>query len=131
MKKFFFIFFGLMVFAVSCWGGFLLPDMELVSYLKDYRLFLFNSCALIAVLYFFASLIDKSYFWAFLCGTGAGIGANIFMELMAPKAGVFHPLIDSSIAGNTEEKFAWLIINSLICFGIAVISARRYWRTRS
>jgi|GEM_PF-3484710 len=130
MKKFISIFSGLIVIAASCWAGFFLPDMEPVPILENYWMFLFNSCALAAILYFFASLINKPYFWAFLCGISTGLGANIFMELIAPKAGVFHPLIDSSIAGNAEEKFVWLIINALICFGIAARSAYRYWKKK-
>ena len=133
MKKFFLIFFDLIIIAVSCCAGFLVPDMEPLSFLEfldNYWMFLFNTCALVAILYFFATLFDKTFFWAVLSGFGAGVGANIFMELMAPKAGIFHPLIDSSIAGNANEKFVWIIINSLICFGIAAKSVRRYWKTK-
>jgi len=130
MKKFFLIFFGFIIIAVSGCLGFLVPDMTPLSFLENYWLFLFNSCALISVLYFSATLFNKTYFWAGLSGIAAGIGANIFMELMAPKAGVFHPLIDSSITGSANEKFIWLIINSLICFGIAAKSVHRYWKTK-
>ncbi len=130
MKKFFLIVTGLIVIAVSCWAGFLVPDIEPTSFLEYYWMFLFNSCALVAILYFLATLFNKSYFWAFLSGLGAGIGANIFMEIMTPTAGIFHPLMDSSITGNANEKFIWLIINSLICFGIAAKSAHRYWKTK-
>jgi hypothetical protein len=112
--------------AAGAWLSYLAADMRTpLLQVELHQVFVFKSCAAVAVLYFFATLVRAQLLWGVVAGLGAGIGAGLFMDMLEPKGHVFTPFIDSAFHGTVAGDVTWIVINMVLCFAIAWVALKR------
>ena len=120
------LFVSLALTAVVAWLSYLAAGMRTpLLQVELHHVFLFKSCATVAVLYFCATLVRAQPLWGVVAGLGAGIGAGLFMDMLEPKGHVFSPFINSAFHGTVAGDVAWIVLNMILCFAIVWIALKR------
>jgi hypothetical protein len=112
--------------AVVCYASYIGADTGIsVLQIDEHHVFLLKSCGLAAVAYVIATLVKSRAMWGIVAGLGAGVGAGLFIDMLAPKGYVFSPFVDNALRGTTTEEIIWLIVNAALCFLISWVALKR------
>ena len=86
---------------------------------------LVHTCAVAAVCFFIAALVDKNIGWACAAGVGFGIGLHLIILLVRPEGYIFSPFVDNAFKGTATEDIIWLVTHAIVAVSIGIVSIKK------